>query len=119
MKELCDEVIFLPPIYKKGRLSSFFLKAAGEVYSFFTSTKFSNFIYSVVELTSRRVSKAIEGKQFELVLYEYWHAYKSTRVFKKQNIPCILDTHNILWQAFLHQNASSRLPSFIKNIRVD
>jgi glycosyltransferase involved in cell wall biosynthesis len=50
-------------------------------------------------------------------LFEYLHAYKSVSVFKKRNIPCVLDMHNVLLQSYKSQY-DRPLPQFIKKYHI-
>jgi len=115
MNELCDEVIWLRDKYKRNILSRFFYKAASILYCFITGLKTSNYYIGKLWFTENAISKALKKKVIDIVIYEYFHAWESANYFKKQNIPVILDTHNILWQSYLAQYKHNNiLPNFLK-----
>jgi glycosyltransferase involved in cell wall biosynthesis len=94
-------------------LKRLFLRVSGLAYSLITGLKYSNFIIGEFEFSAKRISKATSSLHFDLVLFEYWHAWKSTSVFSQRNIPCVLDTHNILWQAYA-KHYNKLVPETIK-----
>ena len=61
--------------------------------------KLSNYVLGRVEFAPERLREATAGRDFDCVLYEYWHAEESVPVFRERGIPCALDMHNILWQS--------------------
>ena len=112
-----DEVIILPSITQSSMLKKVYHKVMGKIYSGVTGLKESNYTIGEVEFSPARLEKVIGNKKFELVLFEYFHAYKATEVFSKRYIPVILDTHNILWQTYIeHVLKKQNRPSFIKDI---
>ncbi len=115
MRGVCDEVIWLKSKYKKNKISWLYFKTMGILYSYLTGLKPSNYFVGKLDFTENKVSEAIGQRRFDLVIYEYFHAWESISYFKKQNIPVILDTHNILWQSYLIQYKSNNLlPNFLK-----
>lgn len=92
---LCDETIVLPAVAR-----SVFSRAAGGWYAVRTGLKTSNYVISRLDLTPARVREAIGSREFDAALFEYWHAAESASVFKARSIPCLLDMHNVLWQAY-------------------
>ena len=114
----CDELLIMPTTYKKNGFYRLLIKFLGVVYSFFTGLKFSNFVINYFDYSPKRISDAIVGKKFDLVLFEYWHAYKSVQMFKSRNVPCILDMHNVLLQSYIsHYNLF--LPDFVKKLHIN
>jgi len=114
---LCDELILLPTVYKRSHFDHIFIKFSGAIYSFFTGLKFSNFLAAYFEFSPKRIRMATLGLSLDLVLFEYWHAYKSISVFKSRNIPCILDMHNVLLHSYISQYDWT-LPRFVKRIHI-
>ncbi len=55
-------------------------------YGFRTGLKVSNFQINEINLTSEKIQAAIGDEAFDLVIYEYWHAWKSVEVFKDRQI---------------------------------
>jgi polysaccharide biosynthesis protein PslH len=99
LAEFCDDVICLESLYATNRFSKFVYRSIATGASALSSLKPSNYIIGELEFSKRRIENAIGDRKFDLVLYEYWHAYKTTSFFKDRGIPCVLDMHNILWKA--------------------
>jgi glycosyltransferase involved in cell wall biosynthesis len=78
-------------------------KVKGSFYQLRTGLKFSNYVIGKVEFTRDRANSMLASAQFDCVLFEYWHAVDSVAVFQSRGIPCVLDMHNVLWQAYLQQ----------------
>lgn len=97
--DYCDEAIIIPSKYGNHPLIDLMYKIFGFFFVLFTGLKFSNFLIGKVEFSPRRIKKATKSGSWDLVLYEYWHSVDSVRVFQKESIPCVLDTHNILWKS--------------------
>jgi len=112
---LCDELIILPTLYKRSSFDRIFIKLSGAIYSLFTGLKFSNFLAGYFEFSPKRIRNATQKLNPDLVVFEYWHAYKSVSIFRSKNIPCILDMHNVLLQSYIAQYDWS-LPAFLKKI---
>jgi glycosyltransferase involved in cell wall biosynthesis len=49
------------------------------------------------------VRRAIAGKQFDVALFEYWHANAAVPVLRAVGARCALDMHDVLWQSFDRQ----------------
>jgi glycosyltransferase involved in cell wall biosynthesis len=114
--EVCDDVILLPSIYQNGRRSKAWHQSLGALYSLGTGLKFSNYILGKVELSPARVSR-IAQSNFDCVLFEYWHASDSASTFREKGIPCVLDMHDILWQAHgRNLNGKSFMPAWWKRL---
>jgi len=92
---LYHQLIFLPSIIQSSKFN-FIHKLIGYIYPFILGLKASNFYISNVEFNPERVKKAIKGKKFDLILLEYFHAYRLSELFKDSIF--VLDTHNILWK---------------------
>ncbi len=115
LAEFCDRAICFESRYHKNQPNKLLHKVVGTLSSLNSALKMSNYILGEVEFTDERLLSILKEDKFDAVLYEYWHAYKSTDVFRRQNIPCILDMHNILWQSYIkQQEAQNYLPDWWK-----
>jgi glycosyltransferase involved in cell wall biosynthesis len=70
------------------------------LYSATKGLKYSNYVIGHLEFAPARVASILNSNAFDCALFEYWHAARSTYVFRERGIPCVLDMHNILWQAY-------------------
>lgn len=114
--EYVDRPIVLPSRTRQSTLLQLNYKFLGKLYTVTTGLKASNYILGNVELNRKRIAEACTGDSFAIVVYEYWHAHKSTAAFRSRGIPCVLDMHDILWQSFTRQlESKKRLPRFWKN----
>lgn len=112
LHEVVDDVLLLPSVYDKNRL---WHRAHGQLYALLSGLKFSNYRIGGLEFSPSRVAEATRNLSYDLVLYEYWHSVDSVGVFRARNIPCVLDTHNILWQSYARQLAAQpNIPTFWK-----
>jgi len=98
--DYCDDAIVLPTNYPDNIFVRAFHRFVCVFYSLYAGLKISNYIIGCLEFTPERIKAAVSSRSFDCVLYEYWHASRSTSVFRDKGIPCILDMHNILWQAY-------------------
>lgn len=96
---LCDDVLLLPSQYPQHQIGRAWHKAVGSSYSATKGLKYSNYVIGHLEFAPARVASVLNGSAFDCALFEYWHAARSTSVFRERGIPCVLDMHNILWQA--------------------
>ena len=96
--EYCDDSIVLRSIYNRNIIRKWFHKISGMFYTLLTGKKFSNYIIEKVEFSFSRVSRNLPKRKFDFALFEYWHSYNLIPLMKKENIPCIIDIHNILWR---------------------
>jgi glycosyltransferase involved in cell wall biosynthesis len=103
---LVDRLIILPSITQRHRAARLRHKLAGAVYSLVTGLKASNYILAEVELSPERIW-AHCGGPYDLILYEYWHTHASVRRFRQAGVPCVMDMHDVLWQAYDRQLAVS------------
>lgn len=115
LKEHCDEIVLLPSMYDERLSHKVFHKIYGTINSRLSGLKFSNYLVNNVEFTEERIEKLISQERIDGVLFEYWHAWKRISSFRKMNIPCILDMHDILWQSYQRQmSTNSGMPKFWK-----
>jgi glycosyltransferase involved in cell wall biosynthesis len=114
--ELCGDPILLTSRYRTGLARKVWDRAAGICYCARTGLKVSNYVIGQVELNRREIARAVASRQFDGVLFEYWHAVESVSVFQRHGTPCVLDMHNILWQSFSRQlTARTALPEWWRN----
>ena len=119
LKEYVDDCIVLETEYS-GLLKKIYLKIAGLVWVLKTGLKMSNYIISEHDFTNKKIGTAIQNQQFDAVIFEYWHAHKTIKIFRKKNIPTVLDMHNILWKSYESQIYEKNwLPKFFKKWIVD
>jgi polysaccharide biosynthesis protein PslH len=100
LEDWCDEAIVAPEILPASGLASLMRKVAMAAYCVRTGLRPSNYVLSQVEFTPARLCELIGDREFDCVLLEYWHATDSMKSFRDRGIPVVLDTHNILWQAY-------------------
>jgi glycosyltransferase involved in cell wall biosynthesis len=118
--EHCDDVILLPSLYFRSPISRAWYQVKGNLSVLLSGLKFSNYLLGKVEFSPSRVSAELASKEFDCVLFEYWHAADSAEQFRKSGIPCVLDMHDILWQAYARQlNDGPGIPSWWKRRNVD
>ena len=118
LNDFVDESIVLQTRYF-GPLKKIFFLIYGRIWSVLKGLRFSNYVVEKLDFTNRRLRRIFDKKDFDIVLYEYWHAYKTVEYFKKSGIPTVLDTHNILWKSYDNILSSSKfLPLKIKDWRI-
>ncbi len=71
-----------------------------------TGLKPSNYVIGELELTAETLAPILAENDFDCVLFEYWHAFKTVELFREKKIPCILDMHNVLWQSYIKQQGN-------------
>lgn len=113
LHELADEVIFLPRLFNKRTAKIRYLLSY-LLFTLKTGLKTSNFVLGEIEFSPKRLMFVLENRKFDGVIFEYWYAYKSAASFRQHGIPCILDTHDILWKAFEQQVKVKPVPVFYK-----
>lgn len=115
LESYVDEAIVLPSRYLKSVISRYLHRLIGFINTLFTGLKFSNYLIGNLEFPYSRVSSTLDLEEFEMVLFEYWHAHKTARKMKKNHVITILDMHDLLWQSYNRQlDAKKWLPRFIK-----
>ena len=112
---LVDRVIALPSITQRQGLARVWHKLAGMLYSVGTGLKASNYALGKVDLSAARVA-AHCGGSYDVVLFEYWHTHESVRAFRRAGIPCVLDMHDVLWQAY-ESELTNLAPAWVKPFR--
>ena len=85
------------------------------LYGFRTGLKVSNYQINEVNLTYEKIRDHLGENEIDLVIYEYWHAWKSVQLFNERKIPTFLDMHDILSSAYKGQLEQKRwLPKYLK-----
>lgn len=114
-----DQPIVLPSAYASSLPHRIRHRMSGALHTARTGQKLSNYAIGKIELSPQRIRAAINPHDFDLVLYEYWHAVDSTSVFREQGVPTALDMHDVLWQSYQRQLLSSRQPAWWKTRAVN
>lgn len=115
MEKIVDQCVVLPSFYNKNLGTKIWHTFIAFFYWLLKGLKKSNYIIGHIELTDNRISRALENEKIDLVIYEYWHAWKSIEYFKCKNIPVILDMHDILSNAYQEQlDQSHWIPKYLK-----
>lgn len=113
---VCDDAIVLASRYSGSKAVKLAHRMRGALSSLRTGLLFSNYLIGDVELSPERMRAVLAKHEFDLALFEYWHAYRATEVFQQAGIPCVLDMHDILWMARTQRlNENTRLPSWIRD----
>jgi len=107
MSDYSDKVICLPSKYNKNNISKLLHRGIGSVKSYRTALKLSNYVIGELEFAPDRISSVLADNKYDCALFEYFHAFKSVEIFRKKNIPCVLDMHNVLWQAYANRQNES------------
>ncbi|MDZ4838518.1 MAG: glycosyltransferase [Bacteroidota bacterium] len=114
LQTYCNIAIVLKSAYNvNNKIDKVINKISAKIYSDLTGLKESNYYISKKEFTLNRIKSALKGEHFDLVLFEYWHAWHLASYFKEQGSRTICDTNNILWQTYKVQY-DKNYPSFIK-----
>jgi glycosyltransferase involved in cell wall biosynthesis len=122
--ETCDDVILLPSLYNAPGAGRWLHRAKATLFCWRTGLKTSNYALSRLEFSPERIGQLLDeqkraGREFDGVLYEYWHAADSTEAFRKRGIPTALDMHDILWMSYDRQMAYRGGPSWWKKRAVE
>jgi glycosyltransferase involved in cell wall biosynthesis len=120
LSSIYDDILLLPSKYSGSMIRKGCYKFAGTLYIFQTGLKFSNYVIGEVEFTPARLESVLGSRNFDCVLFEYWHARKSIPLFHKKGISCVLDMHDILWQSYKpYLDAKTGLPNWWKQWAFD
>jgi glycosyltransferase involved in cell wall biosynthesis len=102
----CDDPVCLVAQTQAHPLKRLWHGARSRAYAALTGLKTSNYHIGQVEFAPHRLQRwlqGLDGKQFDLALYEYWHAAPSIPTLQAHGIRCVLDMHDILWQTYQRQ----------------
>lgn len=117
--EHCDVVVVLPSGDDDGIVALAARRVLGAAYCLWSGEKWSNYVIGRLLFPPSRLAELARSGQYDCVLYEYWHANASTKVFRNRGIPVVLDMHNILWQARGQQLGAQRwVPRSLSRILV-
>lgn len=83
-----------------------------------TGLKSSNFIVGQIEFSPQRICRVLDPATYSCVLFEYFHAATSTRLFREAAVPTVLDMHNVLWKSFEIRQAQRGLPEPIRKLNL-
>lgn len=113
VEDLCDSLLVLPSrnfsvLDKLYNLPGYLL------YKYRHGLKRSNYVIGEIEFSPDRVRNILRSQHFDFVIFEYWHAYRSTKIFDSIQTVRILDMHDVLWKAYEVSMKTSSLPNFIK-----
>ncbi len=100
LAEYVDESLVLPSLTGERGLKGLLYKFLAALYAAVTGLKKSNFLLGRVELTPRRVREYCDIRQYDLVMFEYWHTHRLAGYCSETGIPTVLDMHDILWQTY-------------------
>jgi glycosyltransferase involved in cell wall biosynthesis len=93
-----NSAIFLPSRNRENLATRYLYGGLSLLAKYLFGIPSSLFYYGVINLSSKRIKDSLKGKQFDIVLFEYWFSSTSITFFKKSGIPCVLDMHDILWR---------------------
>jgi glycosyltransferase involved in cell wall biosynthesis len=110
LDELVDHAIVLPSVSQRHLFARLRHKLAGGLHTAATGLKGSNYIVGQVELSPARIAGNCPVAEYDLVLYEYWHATDSVTLFQNHGTPCVLDMHDVLWQSYERQLVTHSYP---------
>lgn len=102
LSTLADEVVIISR-WRPSPARRAWHAGAARIHALATGLKSSNYYIGRVHFPPDRVERALDARRVDCVLFEYWHAAASTNVFRRRNIPCVLDMHDILWHAYARQ----------------
>ncbi|MCZ7545724.1 MAG: glycosyltransferase family 4 protein [Anaerolineae bacterium] len=105
-----DHSIVMPARSSHRLLARLMRAVYGEAYVLATGLKPSNLFIGERELSPRRIAAHCTPTDYDIVLFEYWHAHRSLEVFQRHGIPCVLDMHDLLWQSWDRQLSTHPLP---------
>jgi glycosyltransferase involved in cell wall biosynthesis len=111
---LCDEVLVLPALHQSNKAAQWRHRMAATLYTLKTGLKRSNYFIGEVAFHPDQIAPLLDAHRFDCVLFEYWHAAGSVVVFRRKQIPCVLDMHDILWQAYSKQLDARTMPAVLK-----
>jgi glycosyltransferase involved in cell wall biosynthesis len=107
LRKHCDATVIVPSGADDGIVVRAWRRVAGTIYCLWSGEKWSNYVIGRQQFSPSHLLGLARSGEYDCVLYEYWHANDSTKVFRDRGIPVVLDMHNILWQA-RHQQLAAR-----------
>jgi glycosyltransferase involved in cell wall biosynthesis len=101
LAELVDQAIVLPSIYGSSRpLAKRFVSATAHGKAWLNCLKPSNCLIGDMEFSPARVMPIVTAGNYDLVLFEYWHAWRAAEACGRSGCRTVLDTHNVLWHTY-------------------
>ena len=94
----CDEVLLLESRYHASPVHRGWHRFRAGAYAAATGLKTSNYVIGKLEFSPDRIDELVSGREFDVALFEYWHAASAAARLSSRGIPCVLDMHDILWQ---------------------
>src|SRR5262245_41663270 len=83
LRDHCDRALVLPSAYRNNTFTRAMGHTSSLVYSLRTGLKRSNYLIGKLEFAPERLERLLRDNRFDLVLFEYWHAADSVRVFQR------------------------------------
>lgn len=91
-------------------------QAIGRLYAAATGLKRSNYAIGNVEFTADRIARHVDLSRYEIVLFEYFHAWRAAETLKRRGVRTVLDMHDILWRSYeQYLDQESRAPKPWRN----
>jgi glycosyltransferase involved in cell wall biosynthesis len=120
LKALVDDAVVLDSAYPAQYSERLGHKISAGVFATVTGMKTSNYTIGHLELSPERLLPRLQGKKFDCALFEYWHAADVVPGLQAQGVPCVLDMHNVLWQARLAElKGLSRVAPWLQRFHVN
>ncbi len=116
--DYCDASVLLPVPDLSHPWNRAWHGTRGMAYAFLKGLKRSNYWVSEVAFTPEHLELLQQLSSFDVVVYEYWHAYKTVSLFQDTGAFCVLDMHNVLWQSYDRQLRAKHLPDTVREWRV-
>jgi glycosyltransferase involved in cell wall biosynthesis len=97
----CDEAIVLPSLHAgSAPLARACMTGIAHLKAWCGCLKPSNHLIGDMELSRSRVLPVVAGGNFDLVLFEYWHAWRAATACRHLGTMTVVDTHNVLWHTY-------------------
>lgn len=118
LAQLVDKAIILPMRSQQGVGNYLWCVAWSYTQAIYSGLRASNHLIGDFELSPERIKGQCDPASFDLVLYEYWHTHNSLALFKKNNIPCVLDMHDLCWRVVARRLQHWAVPAGLRHWRV-
>jgi glycosyltransferase involved in cell wall biosynthesis len=103
LEEYCDELKLISPLSSEPLFRRMKHQTAAAAHAVCSGLKRSNYLIGQVLFTPERLAPLIADGGYDLVLFEYWHAWRAAQAFRHAGIPAVLDAHNVLWRSYERQ----------------
>jgi len=112
--------IVLPSRLADGSFSKLRFALGASLFALCTGMKSSNYAIGKVEFSPARIRSAVDPRDYNAVIYEYFHAVDSVPLFRNAGVPAILDMHNVLWKSWEERlNEKTAWPTWFKRAALD